>query len=146
MPAEGLKTSFRRILDEAWLEGNLDALDEIYAADFIYHNGPFPDIVGLEASKQDISGSRGAFPDVQWTTDEMVMEGDTLVTRYTLRMTHTGPSPKIPIPPTGKSITYIGCLVSHFAGGKIVEEWNYGDYLGMLQQLGLVPSMGASEG
>ena len=145
MSTEELKTDFKRILDEAWLEGNLDALDEIYAADFVYHNAPFPDIEGLEASKQDIAGSRSAFSDLQWTADEMIVEGDTLVTRYTMRMTHTGQSPRIPIPPTGKQVTYVGCLVSHFAEGKIVEEWNYGDYLGLLQRLGVIPPMGRVE-
>jgi predicted ester cyclase len=139
---ENLKAKLKRILDEAWPSGDLDALDEIYDANFIYHNAPFPDILGLEASKQDIAGSRAAFPDIQWTSHEMVMEGDTLVTRYTLQMTHTGESSKIPVPPTGCRITYVGCMVSHFSDGRIVEEWNYGDYLGMLQQLGVIPPMG----
>ena len=142
MSAEELKAKFKRILDEAWLEGNLDALDELYADDFVYHNAPFPDIEGLEASKQDIMGSRSAFPDLRWTVDEMILEGNALVTRYTLQATHTGQSPRIPVPPTGNKIVYVGCLVSHLAEGRIVEEWHYGDYLGLLQQLGVIPPMG----
>ena len=142
MSAKELKEDFKRILNEAWLKGNLDALDEIYSPDFVYHNAPFPDYVGVEASKQDIAGSLSAFSNLQWTAHEMIAEGDTLVTRYTIQMTHTGKSPKIPIPPTGKQVTYVGCLVSHFAEGRIAEEWNYGDYLGLLQQLGIIPSTG----
>ena len=141
MSAEELKDRFKLVLDEAWLNGNLDALDELYATDFVYHNAPFPDLEGLEASKQDIAGSREAFPDLQWTAHEIIAAGNTLVTRYTIQATHTGESPKIPVPPTGNQIEYVGCLVSHIEEGKIVEEWNYGDYLGLLQQLGVIPPM-----
>ena len=144
--AEKVRADLTRVLNDAWLEGHLHALDEIYAADFTYHSAPFPHTVRLQSSKQDITGSRAAFPDIRWTTHEMIMEGrDTLVTQYTLPMTHTGESPTIPLRPTGKQVIYAGCMVSHFAGGKIIEEWNYGDYLGVLQQHAQVPSMEAED-
>ena len=74
--------------------------------------------------------------------DEMVGEGDTIAYRYTWQGKHTGLSPSLPIPPTGKEVTLVGCIVVHIADGKIVEEFEYSDYLGFLQQLGVVPPLG----
>jgi hypothetical protein len=51
-------------------------------------------------------------------------------------------SPALPIPPTGKEVTLVGCVVVQIVDGKIVEEFEYSDYLGFLQQLGVVPRLG----
>jgi predicted ester cyclase len=59
------------------------------------------------------------------------MEGDTTAWWWTWRAKHTGQSPNLPIPATGKGVTLVGCNVSHWANGKIVEEWEYSDYLGL---------------
>ena len=59
-----------------------------------------------------------------------------------MRMKHTGVSPSLPIPPTGKDLTLQGCVVVHIREGKVVEEFEYSDYLGYLQQLGVVPPLG----
>ena len=72
----------------------------------------------------------------------MIHEGDTTAYRWTWRAKHTGESPTLPIPPTGKEAVLVGCTVVGWDGGKIVEEWEYGDYLGILQQLGVVPPLG----
>jgi steroid delta-isomerase-like uncharacterized protein len=131
---------------EAYNEGHLDVLDEFYAADFVRHVPPFPDIEGLEALKQSIVDVRNAFPDRQLRIDELIVEVDTVAMRWTWRGTHTGQSVAIPIPPTGKQVVMTGCTTSHFVGGKRVEEWEYGDYVGLLQQLGLVPALGEGGG
>jgi len=55
---------------------------------------------------------------------------------------HTGQSPTLPIPPTGVEVTLVGCNVSHWANGKIIEEWEFSDYLGLLTQLGVIPPLG----
>ena len=72
----------------------------------------------------------------------MVGEGGRIAYRYTWKAKHTGQSPTLPIPPTGKEVTLVGCVVVHIADGKIVEEFEYSDYLGFLQQLGVVPPLG----
>lgn len=54
----------------------------------------------------------------------MVAEGDTIAYRYTMTMKHTGQSPTLPIPPTGKEVTLKGCIVVHVRDGKIVEEFD----------------------
>lgn len=144
---EEVKNLAKRVIDEAYNKGNVDVLDEAYATNFVRHNPPpFPDIEGLEALKQYNKDLRTAFPDFQGTIDEMVVEGDTFVLRYTWRGTHTGQMSNIPIPPTGKRVTGVGCLVGHRASGKTVEEWSYADNLGLLQQLGVVPPLGEGGG
>jgi steroid delta-isomerase-like uncharacterized protein len=142
MSLEELKAKIRWAGKEAWLKGNLDALDEVYAADYVWHRPPLPDASGLEAVKESIAGMRSAYSDIQVGYEEMVGEGDSLAYRFTWRAKHTGQSPTLPIPPTGKEVLLQGCIVVHLAGGKIVEEFEYSDYLGFLQQLGVVPPLG----
>lgn len=72
----------------------------------------------------------------------MIGEGNTIVFRYTLYMKHTGVSPNMPVPPTGKELVLKGCDVFHMKDDKIVEMFGYRDYLGILQQLGIAPPMG----
>ena len=127
--------------EQAWLAGNVDALHEAYAADYVSHRPPFPDETGLASVKQFIAGTRLAYSDIQTSYHEWVAEGDRIAYRYTMRLKHTGTSPSLPIPPTGKEVVLQGCMVVHVRDGKVVEEWEYSDYLGFLQQLGVVPSL-----
>ncbi|MCJ7582556.1 MAG: ester cyclase [Candidatus Aminicenantes bacterium] len=133
---EELKAKVRQEIDEAWNNGSLDVLDEFYSADFVYHVPPQPDIVGLEAYKQFIIENRIAYPDLKLTIKEIIVEGDTLAMRWTYEGTQDGPSPTLGIPATGKHVTFSGCVVGHQVDGKIVETWNYVDWLGLLTQLG----------
>ena len=142
MSAEDLKARICQAALGAWTDGNLDALDKVYAVDYIFHRPPFPDQQGLAAVKEFISGARDAWSDIQLTFHQMTHEGDTTAYRWTWRATHTGESPTLPIPPTGKEVLVVGCTMVRWDKGKIVEEWEYGDYLGVLQQIGVAPSLG----
>jgi predicted ester cyclase len=142
MPLEELKAKIRWAGEEAWLKGNVDAFDEVYAADYVWHRPPLPDLSGLEAVKESVAGMRSTYSDIQISYEEMLGEGDSLAYRFTWRAKHTGQSPTLPIPPTGKEVLLQGCIVVHLAGGKIVEEFEYSDYLGFMQQLGVVPPLG----
>jgi predicted ester cyclase len=142
MPLTGLEAAIQRVGEEAWYKGNVDALDEVYAADLVSHKPPFPDTNGLEAVKQSIAATRPGYSDFQATYTDWIAEGDAIAYRYTMRMKHTGVSPTIPIPPTGKEVMLEGCVVLHLKDGKAIEEWEYSDYLGFLQQLGVVPLLG----
>jgi len=142
MSLEELKAKVRWAGEEAWLKGNLDALDQVYAADYIWHQPPFPDSKGLEVAKESVAGTRSGYSDIQIIYEEMVGEGNSLAYRYTWRAKHTGQSPTLPIPPTGKEVTLRGCVVVHVANGKVIEEFEYSDYLGFLQRLGVVPLLG----
>jgi predicted ester cyclase len=95
---------------------------------------------GLEAYKQLLSVYVTAFPDLQFTIEDMIAEGDTVVVRYTTRGTHQGNFRGIP--PTGKQVSGTGMFIDRLVNGKAVEQWFNGDDLGLLQQLGVIPSMG----
>ena len=122
--------------------GNLDALDEVYAADYVWHRPPFPDTSGIEAVKESIEGMRSAYSDIQIVYEKMIGEDSHIAYRYTWQGKHTGQSPTLPIPPTGKEVTLVGCVVVRIVDGKIVEEFEHSDYLGFLQQLGVIPALG----
>jgi steroid delta-isomerase-like uncharacterized protein len=139
MSAEQHKMSIQRWVEGTWNKGNLALADEIYSADYIVHDPAGP-IQGLEALKQFVAMFRTGFPDIHVTIEEMIAEGDKLVWRYTVRGTHQGEF--MGIAPAGKSLTLTGCLLSRFVGDKVVEDWNNYDALGMLQQLGAIPSIG----
>ena len=143
---EELRALTKRVVEEVWNKGNVDVLDEGFAADVVTHQVPFPDIEGLDAYKQNVRDSRTTLPDLQMTMDELMMEEDRWAGRWTIRGTHKGQSPALPIPPTGKQVVLMGCSMGHMVGGKTVEQWMYGDWLGMLQQLGVVPQLGEGSG
>jgi steroid delta-isomerase-like uncharacterized protein len=79
-----------------------------------------------------------AFPDLHATVEDVIAEGDKVVTRYTVRGTHQGEIEEFG-PPTGRQVEIKGLTMHRIEGGKIVEEWERYDNLSVLQQLGLVP-------
>ena len=129
--------------DEMYNKGNLDVTGEIYAADYLSHAPPGPDLTGHEAQRQHVSAIRAGFPDIDYAVDDRFTAGDRLVVRWTARGTHQGKF--MGIPPTGKRITITGITIHRFAGGKIQESWNNWDALGMLRQLGVIPPRGSGE-
>jgi predicted ester cyclase len=80
-----------------------------------------------------------AFPDSHFMLEDLIAEGDKVVQRYTIRGTHRGNF--MGVPATGKVVTFTGIVISRFAGGKFVEEWDNQDVLGLMQQLGAIPQM-----
>jgi predicted ester cyclase len=142
MSLKEIEAKIQKAGEDAWYRGKMDGLDEVYAADYVSHRPPFPDAKGLEAVKQYLADTRIAYSDIQMIYDEWISEGEAIAYRYHGRMRHTGTSPSLPIPPTGKEVTLDGCVVVHVKDGKVIEEWEYSDYLGFLQQLGLVPALG----
>jgi len=81
-----------------------------------------------------------AFPDYRITVDDIIVEGDKTVTRYTVTGTHKGAY--MGISATNKKMTLSAILIDRFVGGKVVEAWEMGDALGAMQQLGVVPTPG----
>ena len=142
MSLEQVRAEIQRAGEKAWYNGDFNGLDQIYAADYAAHRPPFPDAKGLQAVKQYIADTRLAYSEIQMIYDEWICAGDAIAYRYHGRMKHTGTSPSLPIPPTGKELTLEGCVIVHVKDGKVVEEWEYSDYLSFLQQLGIVPPLG----
>jgi steroid delta-isomerase-like uncharacterized protein len=84
---------------------------------------------------------RGGFPDIQWTVEEMIAEDDKVAARFTMRGTHQGSF--FGVPPTGKTIAVQAMNFYRLSGGQFIEEHGQPDLLGLLQQIGAVPSSGA---
>ena len=134
MSAEENKALARR----AWENmDDPDIIDEVYAPDVVWHE-PDQDIQGTEQAKQFIAMYKTAFPDLNATFEDVIAEGDKVVTRVTLRGTHQGEIEEFG-PPTGRQIESKGITISRIEGGKIVEDWDSYDNLSVMQQLGLVP-------
>ncbi|HYU71421.1 MAG TPA: ester cyclase [Ktedonobacteraceae bacterium] len=120
--------------------GNTAIVDEVVAPDFV-ERVPLPgQQQGREGLKDVIVMIRRAFPDLEWKTEEMVAEGDSVASRFTWHGTHRGEF--LGIPPTGKQITVSGMVFDYVVEGKLVESQILMDTLSMLQQLGVVPPPG----
>ena len=137
MSVEENRAIIRRGVEEGWNKGNLDIFDEIVASEVVHHNWRTR---GLEAFKQAILADMIAYPDLQMTIEDMIAEGDKVVVRYTFRGTQQGETQGIP--PTGKYVTVPGIFVCRCEDGKIAEEWDIWDELGLLRQLGAISPPG----
>jgi len=141
MSTEENKANVRRVYEEAINQGNMAVVDELVSPDYIEHDPGFPQPVhGPEGLKQYFMVFRTAFPDTTITIEDMIAEGDTIAVRHTYRGTHKGDL--MGMPPTGKQVTVTGIVIHRIADGKFVESWVNADNLGLMQQLGVVPTMG----
>jgi steroid delta-isomerase-like uncharacterized protein len=116
------------------------AYDEMIATHCIFHTATGEDLHGLMEFKKRASEHGGAFPDSHITINDIIVERDKAVIRYTVTCTHKGEL--MGIPATNKKLTMSVIEIHRFVGGKIVEAWEMSDTLGMMQQLGLVPKPG----
>jgi len=141
MTPEAMKAALTKMLDDFWHKEDIDAAYAIYADDVVFQRVPFPPVVGKAANMRADVDTLATFSDNHTTVDEMIIEGDTAVFRWTWEATHSGVSPSMNIPPTGKRVGLVGCSVCHFKDGKVIEQWEYSDMLGLLQQLGVIPAL-----
>jgi predicted ester cyclase len=140
MSTEENKTLLRRSVEEVFsAQGDLDVADEIYAPNYVGHNPLNPeDVRGPEGAKEQARMYRSAFPDVRLNIEEQVAEGDRVVTRWIGSGTHQGEM--MGIAPTGNQIRVDGITISRIQEGKVVEDWELFNALGLMQQLGAVPT------
>jgi len=136
MSLEENKAVVRRFTEEL-NKGNLDVVDEVFAADCV-RRGASAEQQGSEAFKRSLAGLHTVFPDWHSTNEDMVAEGDQVWVRWAGRGTHRGEFRGVA--PTGKQVTMLGVRTYRFAGGKVVEHWGLANDLGVMQQLGAVPS------
>src|SRR5215203_4305476 len=122
-------------------EGNLDTLEdalaEVYAEDIVLHE-PDEDVRGVEGLKQFVTMIRSAIPDLRITLEEDIAEGDKVVSRWRAQGTHQGEL--MGIAPMGNRVIITGITIHRIEEGKIVEEWENWDALGLMQQIGAIPS------
>jgi steroid delta-isomerase-like uncharacterized protein len=121
----------------SWELESPEDLDEFYPQDVVWHM-PEQDLRGIEEAKQFVSSFIQAFPDISFSVEDLIAEGEKVVSRYTGRGTHQGQTEEFG-PPTGRQLEVEGISIHRIEDGKIVEEWNQYDNLSILQQLGLAP-------
>ncbi|TET08629.1 MAG: ester cyclase [Candidatus Thorarchaeota archaeon] len=127
------KAKFQLLYDEILNKGNLDAFEELCAPNFVKHAIPPSPDYGIEGSKQSVLMLRKAFPDIKYTVEDMIEDGDKLVARWSAKGTHKGEF--MGIPPTGKQVTFSGIEIIRVKDGKAIEEWEELDRAGLMQQL-----------
>jgi steroid delta-isomerase-like uncharacterized protein len=143
MSAEKNKAIFRRYVEEVGNEGKLELADEIFDR-YLAHQ---PDGSALERGPEDVKRFMGefqeAFPDFHTEIEDQIAEDDKVVTRWTMRGTHRGEFRGIA--PTGNALEITGIGIFRFSEGKVVESWDNLDQLGMMRQLGAIPTPEQSE-
>jgi steroid delta-isomerase-like uncharacterized protein len=115
------KALVREFLEEAWGKGNMAAVDEFVAADYVEHHLPSTLPPGTEGLKQLIASYRTAFPDLKTTLDGILAEGEMVAFRWSVSGTHLGDW--LGVPPTANHMAATGITLFQIAGGKVVESW-----------------------
>ena len=129
-------TAYERTWIEGLNRGDISAADRAFAPDCVIHmNGSPEPNLSLGGFKEMVSGLLGAFPDLRFTTEDQIVAGDKVATRWTAEGTNTGPLG--PVAATSRRIRIGGLILDRVADGKVVERWEQWDQMGMLQQLGL---------
>ena len=127
MSEEFNKSIVRRIWKDIWQEGNLAAVDELIDIDHVLHAYP-EDLAygsGAEGFKRLVAANRTNLPDAQLTVEDLIAEGNKVVTRYSVR--------------TASSATTTGIWIDRIRDNRVVESWVEWDRLGFFRQLGIIP-------
>jgi steroid delta-isomerase-like uncharacterized protein len=132
---EANKSAVRNCFENA-SKGNFDELPSIVTPDYVVH----PDEVrGPDGLAEMVQGYRDAFADLSVTVEHQFTEGDYVATRTTIRGRHDGDL--MGTPPTGRQVEFTGLTISRCTDGKIAEEWELIDTVGLLRQIGALPEL-----
>jgi len=135
--SEENKSVVGRWFAEVTNQGKLEVADELLASEYVCHD-PNSEAgeVRAEALKESVGYFRDALADMRFEIEDMIAEGDKVVTRWTLRGTHRGEL--FGVAPTGEPVAMSGIVISRVTEGKIAEEWDEYDLLGLMRQLGAI--------
>jgi len=137
MSTEENKAIEQRYIEEVWNKGNVALINEFLTSDSVWHGPGGAERKGTESIKQLALELRSTFPDLYFTVEAMVAEGDIIMYRYTARGTFAGKF--MGIAPTGNKVTWIGFMQDRFEGSRIAESWETGNMLELYQQMGITP-------
>ncbi len=138
MTPEDNKKTARRIVIELINAGNLELIDKVIAANFIEHAAPPGVPQGRDSFRAMIPMLRSAFPDLEYTIEDQIAEGDRVAQRLVGHGTMQGEF--MGMPPTGKKAEWQEMHIHRFdAEGRLAEHWETSNELGMMAQLGLMP-------
>lgn len=120
----------------------LDKLGDVLAADYTPHS-LMPGLpAGLDGARMAHQGAVASFPDIRTITEDLIAEGDKVVERWSMTMTHTGAAFFGVPASSGKTVSVTGISIYRIAAGKIVEHWGEMDFSRVLMQLGALPAPG----
>lgn len=126
---------YERVWVEGLNQGDVSAADAVFAPDCVVHiTGVAAPVSGVGAWKELVGGLLSAFPDLHFTIEDQLAQGDLVAFRWRATGTHRGPLGAAP--PTGKPIAIDGLIVDRVEGGRVRERWEQWDQSVMLQQLG----------
>lgn len=108
----------------------------------VEHTAGMPSRSGLEVVKEGLQVSLNAFPDLHLKIDDEIAAGDKVVSRWTMAGTHQ--NELLGIPPTGKRVRQTGVTIYRLANARIAELWFFPDSMGLMQQLGVIPTPDAA--
>jgi len=131
------KAVIRRFVEEVQNQKNWETFDELNADDFVNLSAPPGVPSDKEGGKMFLAAFISAFPDSTVTIQDMIAEGDRVVTKKTFSGTHTGELNGIP--PTGNRVSIQYVDIMRVRDGQIVEHWLAMDQLSFMQQLGVIP-------
>ena len=138
MPAEVLKVVIRWFVEEVLNTGNLKAVEELFAPDYVAHVPLDPEpLRGVLAWKQRLTTYLDAFPDLHVMLEELVAENDIVVARVTWSGTQR--ERFLGVAATNRRVAVAGVFAWRIVDGKICEEWIAEDLLSLMQQLDALP-------
>ena len=123
---------YRRAIEEVWNKGNLDDLGAYFAADYVGHDTLFPRR-GLQQLREVIERYRKAITGIAYTVDEVLVDGDRIAARWTVKGRHTGEL--FGIQGTGRVLEMSGMSINRVVKGRLAEGWVFNDTLSLLRQL-----------
>lgn len=129
--SEANKAFYLSFIREVLNAGDLSRIAVYTAPDFFDHR--YPDRVGVAGTTRTLTEVRAAFPDIQFTPEDVIAEGDRVVVGFTIRSTHRGEF--MGIPPRGRKVTWSGINILRIVSGKAVELWGEYDTPALMWQL-----------
>ena len=132
------KALVRRLFNEIWNKVNPAIVDELCTTNFTFNYAASGVSNDREGYKQTAIMWTSGISDLEVTLEDMVAEGDKVAVRWNVSCNHTGEFMRVP--PTGKRVAMVGISIFRIEGDKIIEEWGEMDTMGLMQQLGTIPS------
>ena len=130
------KVLVHRFVEEVINRGNARLLSELVGPDHVRH-APDGDLYGPEGVRADLGEWRTGFPDAVVALEDLIAEGDKVVSRFVIRGTHAGPA--LGVPATGRRVAVAGVAIDRVRDGRLVESWISLNTLGLLRQLDALP-------